>query len=92
MPINLNKNGLSSITQLYDLFFIDIWGVVHNGIELYKNSIEVLDFLDDMNKEYVLLTNAPRPNLTVKNFLKKMGLDEKNVKKFIHQGKHLWFI
>ncbi len=86
MPINLNKNGLSSITQLYDLFFIDIWGVVHNGIELYKNSIEVLDFLDDMNKEYVLLTNAPRPNLTVKNFLKKMGLDEKKCEKVYTSG------
>ena len=27
-------------------------------------------------KEYILLTNAPRPNNVVKNFLRKMGMDE----------------
>ena len=30
-----------------------------------------------MNKDFVLLTNAPRPNFTVKKFLEKMGMDEK---------------
>ena len=28
-----------------------------------------------MNKNYVLLTNAPRPNSSVKNFLENMGLE-----------------
>ena len=32
--------------------------------------------LKKKNKEFVLLTNAPRPNETVKNFLEKMGMEE----------------
>ena len=74
MVKNLDQEGLKSIVNRYDLFFIDLWGVVHNGIELYENSINVLDNLAAAKKDFILLTNAPRPNETVINFLKKMGL------------------
>ena len=76
MTKNLDQTGLKSIVDSYDLFFIDIWGVVHNGIKLYDNSLEVLENLSNLNKEFILLTNAPRPNSTVVNFLKKMGLNK----------------
>ncbi len=74
MVKNLDQKGIKSIVNRYDLFFIDLWGVVHNGIELYENSLDVLDKLTAANKNFVLLTNAPRPNATVIKFLKKMGL------------------
>ena len=77
MTKNLDQEGLSSIVQSYSLFYIDLWGVIHNGITLHKEAIRVLNELDKINKEYVLLTNAPRPNKTVKVFLEKMGLDAK---------------
>ena len=76
MTKNLDQSGLKSIVDSYDLFFIDIWGVVHNGIKLYDNSIEVLENLSNLNKKFILLTNAPRPSSTVVNFLKKMGLNK----------------
>lgn len=71
---NIDEFGLKSIVNDYDLFFIDIWGVIHNGINLHRNSIDVLENLSKKRKEFVLLTNAPRPNYVVVNFLKKMGL------------------
>ena len=74
MVKNLDQEGVKSVVNRYDLFFIDLWGVVHNGIELYENSINVLDNLAAAKKDFILLTNAPRPNETVINFLKKMGL------------------
>ena len=81
MAKNLDHLGIKSILKNYDLFFIDLWGVVHNGIKLYDNSINVLDNLAAAKKKFVLLTNAPRPNENVVNFLKKMGLKKyfKNV-------------
>ena len=42
MTKNLDKDGLRSIVENYDLFFIDIWGVVHNGISLYNKAINTL--------------------------------------------------
>jgi HAD superfamily hydrolase (TIGR01459 family) len=76
MTKNLDQAGLSSIAENYSLFYIDLWGVVHNGISLHKEAIRVLNELEKNGKEYVLLTNAPRPNDTVKFFLEKMGLNE----------------
>ena len=74
MVKNLEQEGVKSIVNRYDLFFIDLWGVVHNGIELYENSINVLDNLAAVKKDFVLLTNAPRPKDDVINFLKNLGL------------------
>ena len=76
MTKNLDQEGLSSIVHDYSLFYIDLWGVVHNGISLHKEAIKVLNELQKNSKEYVLLTNAPRPSETVKAFLEKMGLNE----------------
>ena len=76
MTKNLDQDGLSSIFENYSLFYIDLWGVVHNGISLYEKAIKVLNELEKNNKDYILLTNAPRPNNTVKIFLEKMGLNE----------------
>ena len=86
MTINLDKTGLKSIIKDIDLLFIDIWGVLHNGIQLYEESIKVLDQLDRFKKEYILLTNAPRPNINVIKFLKKMGLDDSKCKKVSTSG------
>ena len=60
MVKNLDQEGIKSIVNRYDLFFIDLWGVVHNGIELYENSLDVLDKLTAANKNFVLLTKSFR--------------------------------
>ena len=76
MTKNLDLNGLQSIADNYDLFYIDLWGVIHNGINLHEKAILALKELLKKNKNFVLLTNAPRPNKTVRNFLEKMGMDK----------------
>ena len=74
MSKNLDSSGLKLIADQYDLFFIDLWGVIHNGIDLYKNSVEVLQKLFDKKKEIVLLTNAPRPNNNVIDFFRDKNI------------------
>ena len=76
MTKNLDSEGLQSIADFYDLFYIDLWGVVHNGEELHEKAIITLKKLLELNKKFVLLTNAPRPIDTVKVILEKMGMDE----------------
>ena len=76
MSENLDIKGLRSIAKNYDIFYIDLWGVIHNGINLHKNAIEALEEIAKVKKKYVLLTNAPRPNKTVKSFLEKMGMNK----------------
>jgi len=86
MTKNLDNEGLKSIMGNYDIFYIDLWGVVHDGVTLHKNAIKALEEIARAKKEYVLLTNAPRPNKTVRIFLKKMGMNEKIREKVYSSG------
>ena len=76
MTKNLDKEGLSSIVDNYQLFYVDLWGVVHNGVNLHLKAIEALQEIKKKKKDYILLTNAPRPNHAVKSFLKKLGMEK----------------
>ena len=77
MTKNLDKEGLRAIADNYDLFYIDLWGVIHNGIKLHQEAILTINQILKIKKHFVLLTNAPRPNETVRIFLEKMGLEKK---------------
>ena len=50
MTKNLDSAGLKSIAENYDLFYIDLWGVIHNGIKLHKEAINVLKQLSKLKK------------------------------------------
>ena len=54
--------GLSQIRSKYDAFFIDLWGVIHDGVKLNPGAIEVLENLNKLKKRFVLLYNSPRPS------------------------------
>ena len=76
MTKNLDKEGLCSIVDNYELFYIDLWGVIHNGISLNQKAIHTLKEISKKGKDYILLTNAPRPNHAVKSYLEKMGMEK----------------
>jgi HAD superfamily hydrolase (TIGR01459 family) len=79
-------NGLKEIHQKYDAFFIDLWGVMHNGIELYPKAIEVLENLHKANKRFVLMSNAPRPSKNVENFLLNLKMEKNFAKNIFTSG------
>jgi len=79
-------NGISEIQSKYDAFFIDLWGVVHNGIKLNSGAIEVLNNLHKLNKRFLFMSNAPRPSKNVQNFLLKLNMKEKLAKNIFTSG------
>ena len=68
--------GLGEICHKYDAYFIDVWGVIHNGIQIYSGAIEVLENLYKLNKRFVLMSNAPRPSRNTKKFLLDLKMDK----------------
>ena len=78
--------GLKEIYDKYDAFFIDLWGVIHNGIELYSGAIEVLENLYKLNKRFVLMSNAPRPSKNVEQFLLNLKMDKIFAKNIFTSG------
>tara|TARA_B100000530_G_scaffold202810_1_gene129436 strand:- start:156 stop:320 length:165 start_codon:yes stop_codon:yes gene_type:complete len=43
---------LSEVSNVYDIFFIDLWGVVHNGIALFEHTTKVLVNLKKKKKKF----------------------------------------
>ena len=91
--------GLNQIQSKYDAFFIDLWGVVHNGIQVYPGAIDVLQNLNKLNKRFVLISNAPRPSKSVKKYLLNLKMDKIFLKNIFTSGeaalktlkkKYLW--
>jgi len=78
--------GLGQIESKYDTFFIDLWGVVHNGIELHLEAINVLENLNKLNKRFVLMSNAPRPSKSIENFLLKLKINKIFLKNIFTSG------
>lgn len=66
--------GISEISDKFDVYFIDLWGVIHNGAQCYPEALKVLEKLKEQNKKIVLISNAPRPAAVVKVFLETIGL------------------
>ena len=56
---------LEQIEDNYEIFLIDLWGVVHNGINLFTNVLEVFSRLKQKNKKIVFITNAPRRSYVI---------------------------
>ena len=79
-------NHLSEISNNYDTFIIDLWGVIHNGVELNAKAMTAIENLNNQSKKIVFLSNAPRPSLKVITFLLKMGMDKKYLSSVITSG------
>ena len=78
---------MRDIIQNYDLFIIDLWGVVHNGITPYPGAIKVIEELHKTNKKYYFLSNAPRPVKDVREFLlRKMKIKKEFLTNILTSG------
>ncbi|MAV63310.1 MAG: hypothetical protein CBE29_01500 [Rickettsiales bacterium TMED269] len=83
-PIKINN--FSEIDEKYDSIICDIWGVIHNGQELFNSSVECLLRYKEIGYPIILVTNAPRPSNEIKGILQKMGLNKKCYDKIITSG------
>jgi HAD superfamily hydrolase (TIGR01459 family) len=63
-----------SLDPRYRLILCDIWGVVHDGVNLYPHAGERLTQWREQGRCVVLLTNAPRTAEAVEQQLARIGL------------------
>ena len=51
-------DGLSAVADRYELFLIDQWGVLHNGVAPHEGAIDALKALREAGKKIVILSNS----------------------------------
>ena len=67
--------GLSEFADRYDGFILDLWGVIHDGVNPYDGAADCLTQLKQAGKRCVLLSNAPRRSFAAEKMLARMGLE-----------------
>jgi HAD superfamily hydrolase (TIGR01459 family) len=67
-------NYFDALPERYRLILCDIWGVVHDGVELYPGAADRLVQWKREGRTLVLITNAPRTAEAVQQQLDRLGL------------------
>jgi HAD superfamily hydrolase (TIGR01459 family) len=67
--------GLAPMADNYDLFIIDLWGVIHDGIAVYPAAADCLRRLHQRDARVVLLSNTARPGDLIADSLGELGVE-----------------
>lgn len=67
-------SGLEEISERYDAIFCDVWGVLHNGVSAHTEAAVALARFRALGKVVILISNAPRPGLSVVGQLDRLGV------------------
>jgi HAD superfamily hydrolase (TIGR01459 family) len=68
--------GFAQIASEYDGFVLDLWGVIHDGVNAFPHAVDTLSHLRDAGKKTLLLSNVPRPNDAVRTMMRRMGIED----------------
>lgn len=79
-------NSFKTLSDQYDLFVFDLWGVVYNGVELYHQTVKFIEHLRSLNKHIIFLSNAPRPSSITAQRLANQGLIILDSEKLVTSG------
>ena len=78
--------AFKEIFHNYDAIFCDLWGCLHDGVESFPNALLSLKNFKRKGGVVVLITNAPRPNFSVKAQIDKLGITNEFYDSIITSG------
>jgi len=68
--------GFAPLADRYDGFILDLWGVIHDGVNAFPHAVDCLDRLRKAGKRTLLLSNVPRPNDAAQALMRGMGIPD----------------
>ncbi|MFA5955724.1 TIGR01459 family HAD-type hydrolase [Hyphomicrobium sp.] len=66
--------SISPLAGSSDLWFVDIWGVIHNGVRPFASSVAACEAFRKQGGTALLVTNSPRPRESVGRQLDGIGV------------------
>lgn len=79
-------SGIADILDKYDGFIIDLWGVMHDGTQMYPGAHKALEAIHASGKPVVFLSNAPRPADRAEESLTRLGVPKHLYKTVVCSG------
>ena len=69
-------SGFAPLADRFDGFILDLWGVIHDGVNAFPHAVECLAHLRAAGKRTLLLSNVPRPNDAAQAMMRRMGIPD----------------
>ena len=83
-------SGVSEVIDNYDGFVIDLWGVMHDGLEAFPEAVIALKNLRAAGKRVVILSNAPRRAESVAARNEELGIARDLADHVLSSGEVTW--
>ena len=84
--------GLREIADRYDAFFVDQFGVLHDGTAPYDGAVETLRRLTAAGKRVVVLSNSGKRSAPNAARLERLGFPRASWTHFLSSGEVAWSI
>jgi HAD superfamily hydrolase (TIGR01459 family) len=78
--------SIAPLAPTADLWFVDIWGVIHNGVEPYASSVAACEAFREQGGTVLLVTNSPRPRESVGRQLDGIGVSRSAYDRIVSSG------
>ncbi len=82
--------GLYELTDSYDGFILDQWGVLHNGVQPYEGVIDALEHLRRHRKQVIILSNSAKRSAYNVERLKQLGFRQNLFQHVVTAGEVTW--
>lgn len=89
-PLPPLHHGLDAVAHDYDAFILDLWGVLHDGVQAYPNAIEGLRRLKAAGKTLLVLSNAPRRTREIAERMAELGITGDLYDHLMSSGEDTW--
>ncbi|MBL8884309.1 MAG: TIGR01459 family HAD-type hydrolase [Hyphomicrobium sp.] len=74
MSAVLEIKSIAQLPKTYAVWFVDIWGVLHNGVRPYMGAVDACQTFRAQGGRVVLVSNSPRPREGVALQLDAVGV------------------
>mgnify|MGYP001380310457 CR=1 FL=1 len=83
-------DSIGDVVNLYDVFILDQWGVMHDGNNGYDHAIKSVDKLIQENKKLIIISNSSKRKISSIEKLKILGFNKNNFIEVMTSGEMIW--
>ena len=85
-----NISGLKEIFQNYDIFILDQWGVMHDGLNGFPEAIKCISDLIFYNKKLIIISNSSKKKQSTSKNLPSLGFNQNQFAEIMTSGEMVW--
>lgn len=83
-------DGFAPLAERYDGFIVDLWGVMHDGVQAFPAALDCLERLRAAGKRSVILSNAPRRVWSIQDRNAQLGIAPDLADAVLSSGEDAW--